>query len=129
MQQQSSNRITQIWSRFELFFFLIMLTVLSVGCHTDIGKTVRIQKGSSRIEVQTLLGEPHKTQELVLPIVPFHGPQESLTGIVPAGTLVEEWVYVIDKEELYVWFAGQEDQSKDEWQVVTSARYPVGAVY
>jgi hypothetical protein len=42
---------------------------------------------------------------------------------------VEEWVYVLGEEELYVWFAGEEGETKDQWQVIKTARYPVGAVY
>ncbi len=108
---------------------LFSLLILFNGCHANNGNALIVKVGSSHEELRTLAGNPERVQEFKLPETPFSGPQESLTGLVPAGTLVEEWVYVIDKEELYVWFAGQEDQSKDEWQVVTSARYPVGAVY
>jgi len=108
---------------------LFSLLILFNGCNANNGNALIVKVGSSHDEVRTLAGKPERAKEFRMPETSFSGPQESLTGFVPAGTLVEEWVYEMDKEELYVWFTGQEDQSKDEWRVVASARYPVGAVY
>jgi hypothetical protein len=75
------------------------------------------------------MGEPDRTQDFPLPDVPFFGPQESLTGLIPAGTPVKEWVYVIGEQELYVWFRCDQGGPEFDCSLVTSARYPVGAVY
>jgi hypothetical protein len=75
------------------------------------------------------LGEPTRTQDFLLPEAPFFGPQESLTGLIPAGTLVKEWVYVQGNEEQYVWFRCDKGGPAVECSLIKSARYPVGAVY
>lgn len=85
--------------------------------------------GATPAQVRAALGEPTRTQEFLLPEVPFFGPQESLTDLIPAGTPVEEWVYVQGDEELYVWFTCTGEDTEVECGVVKTARYPVGAVY
>jgi hypothetical protein len=109
--------------------YLIWLTVLLVACQANRGDEVVINTGSLRAEVRALMGEPVRVQEFILPESPFFGPQESLTGLLPAGTPVEEWVYAVDEMELYVWFAVEDGQAEDQWRVVEMARYPAGAVY
>ncbi len=32
-------------------------------------------------------------------------------------------------DELYVWFASEEGQAKDQWRVIVTASYPARAVY
>lgn len=108
---------------------LIWLTILIVACQARTPGADTISIGSSRADVRALMGEPERVQEFKLPEAPFFGPQESLTDLVPAGTPVEEWVYILGEEELYVWFAGEEGQAKDQWRTISTARYPVGAVY
>ncbi|HET6371234.1 MAG TPA: hypothetical protein VFG95_08555 [Nitrospiria bacterium] len=90
---------------------------------------VAVDTGSMRADVRARMGEPEQVREFKLPEGPFFGPQESLAGLVPAGTLVEEWVYRVGNDELYVWFAGAEGEAKDQWRVLETARYPAGAVY
>jgi hypothetical protein len=107
----------------------ILLAVALVACQATLDNKVVVDTGSSRAEVQEQLGEPARVQVFQLPEAPFVGPQESLTDLIPPGTWVEEWVYAMGKEELYVWFAGEESQSQDEWLVIETGRYPVGAVY
>lgn len=116
--------------KFKYFgFIIIWIAILLSGCQAPPDNSVVIGPGSSHTNVLSLLGEPDRVQEFNLPEVPFFGPQESLTDLIPTGTPVEEWVYVLGEEELYVWFAGEEGQVKDQWQVIKTARYPVGAVY
>jgi len=110
-------------------FYIILLAGLLGACQTIPGDAVLISTGSSREEVREQLGEPERVQEFNLPDVPFFGPQELLTELIPVGTNVEEWVYLEDEEELYIWFVGAEGQNKDQWKVIETGRYPAGAVY
>ena len=61
--------------------------------------------------------------------MPFFGPQESLINLVPSGTLIEEWVYEIEDEELYVWFTGDVDDARENWLVLDLGKFPKDAVY
>ncbi len=110
-------------------FHIILLAGLLGACQTSLGDGFLISTGSSRAEVKEQLGDPVRVGEFNLPDVPFFGPQEILTDLIPAGTNVEEWVYIQDKEELYIWFVGAQGGSMDQWQVIATGRYPVGAVY
>ena len=116
--------------RFNHFgFFMIWLAILLGACQASPGNAVVINTGFSRAEVRALMGEPERVQEFILPETPLFGPQESLAELIPAGTWVEEWVYTVGEDELYVWFAGEKGQAKDQWRVIETARYPAGAVY
>ena len=112
---------------FRLFIF--WLAVLLGACQTGPGDSVLISIGSSQAEVKAQLGEPERVQEFELPDPPFFGPQEILTDLIPAGTKVEEWVYLEDEEELYIWFVGAEGEKKDHWKVIETGRFPAGAIY
>jgi hypothetical protein len=116
--------------RFNHFgFYVIWMAVLLGACHARDGGSVAVDTGSMRADVRARWGEPERVREFKLPEGHFFGPQESLTGLIPAGTLVEEWVYRAGKEEMYVWFAGAEGEAKDQWRVIETGRYPAGAVY
>ena len=52
-----------------------------------------------------------------------------MIDLAPPGTLVEEWVYEIGDEELYIWFTGDENEAREDWLVLDLGRYPKGAVY
>ena len=108
---------------------LFLITVVLVGCSPTSNLPPEVGKVSSKAEVIALLGEPDQTQDLKLPNEPFFGPQESLINLVPAGTVVEEWVYEIGDDVLYVWFKGEVDQLREDWLVLDTARYPKDAVY
>ena len=108
---------------------LFLITVVLVGCSPTSNLPPEVGKGSSRAEVISALGEPDQIQDLKLPNEPFFGPQESLINLVLAGTVVEEWVYEIGDDVLYVWFAGEIDQLREDWLVLGTARYPKDAVY
>ncbi len=122
-----------IWPRnFRLNSVLLLISFFSlvlVGCSWTSLPPSEVVKGSSRVEVFTSFGEPDQTQEFILLDEPFFGPQESLINLVPSGTLIEEWVYEIGDEVLYVWFTGQVDELRDNWVVLDTARYPKDAVY
>ena len=99
------------------------------ACQLGILQADSVNPGDTQAHVQKLLGEPARTQRFSMPEPPFWGPQESLTDLIPAGTQVEEWVYVQGKEELYIWFACDSETLTGECSVIKTARYPVGAVY
>jgi hypothetical protein len=108
----------------------ILLMILVVGCSPAAPPTpVEIAPGSSREDVIALYGEPDHTQEFNIPDEPFFGPQEGLINLVPPGTTIEEWVYEIGDEELYIWFTGDSDEAHENWLVLDVGKYPKGAVY
>jgi hypothetical protein len=110
--------------------FLAIFLVLSLSaCQGSTTDTPVIQPGASRSEVRAQLGEPEQIQDFSLPEPPFFGPQEGLTDLIPAGTLVEEWIYTIGQDALYIWFAGEEGQARDQWRVIETARYRAGPFY
>jgi len=106
-----------------------MLVVILVACSPISTPPVEVTRGSLKEEVIALYGEPDRAQEFIIPDEPFFGPQESLIDLVPPGTLIEEWVYVIGDEELYIWFTGENDEARENWLVLDLGRYPTGAVY
>ncbi len=107
----------------------VLLVVSLSACQGSPADTAVVQPGASRSEVRAQLGEPEQIQEFSLPEPPFFGPQEGLTDLIPAGTLVEEWIYTVGQDALYVWFAGEEGQARDEWRVIETARYRTGPFY
>jgi len=107
---------------------ILFLTALIVDCSPVSVPPSEITQGSSKEDVIALYGEPDRTQEFILPDEPYFGPQEGLAKLAPPGTLIEEWVYEIGDEELYIWFTG-EAESREDWLVLDLGRYPKGAVY
>lgn len=108
---------------------IFLIAIVSVGCSPISLPPTEIGKDSSKGEVIASLGEPDQIQDFILPDGPFFGPQESLVNLVPAGTVIEEWVYEIGEEVLYVWFTGRVDELREDWLVLVTARYPKDAVY
>ena len=108
---------------------IILIAIVLAGCSPSSSPPPEVSKGSSKGEVIALVGEPDQTQDFILPGEPFFGPQESLINLVPAGTVIQEWVYEIGDEVLYVWFTGEEGKLREDWLVLDSARYPKDAVY
>ena len=108
---------------------ILLLIALLVGCSPVASPPAEITQGSSKADVRALYGEPDRMQEFIIPNEPFFGPQEGLIGLVPPGTLIEEWVYEMDDEELYIWFTGDNDKARENWLVLDLGRYPKGAVY
>jgi hypothetical protein len=106
-----------------------IIAVLLIACSPTSVPPPEIGKGSSKEDIIASLGEPDQTQDFILPDEPFFGPQESLVNLVPAGTVIEEWVYEIGDEVLYVWFTGEDDDLREDWRVLVTARYPKDAVY
>ena len=108
---------------------IILLIALLVSCSPVSPLPSEIIQGSPKEDVIALYGEPDRVREFILPEVPFFGPQESLINLVPSGTAIEEWVYEIGEEELYVWFTGDIEDARESWLVLDLAKYPKGAVY
>ena len=108
---------------------IFIIAVVLVGCSPTSLPPSEVGKGSSKGEVIASLGEPDQTQDFMLPDEPFFGPQESLANLVPAGAVIEEWVYEIGDEVLYVWFTGEVDELREDWLVLVTAKYPKDAIY
>ena len=108
---------------------IFIIAVVLVGCSPTSLPPSEVGKGSSKGEVIASLGEPNQTQDFMLPDEPFFGPQESLANLVPAGAVIEEWVYEIGDEVLYVWFTGEVDELREDWLVLVTAKYPKDAIY
>ena len=108
---------------------IFIIAFVLVGCSPTSLPPSEVEKGSSKGEVVSSLGEPDQTQDFILPDEPFFGPQESLVNLVTAGTVIEEWIYEIGDEVLFVWFTGKADELRADWLVLVTARYPKDAVY
>ena len=100
-----------------------------VACSPSSTPPAEIAPGSSKSDVVALYGEPDRMQEFIIPDEPFFGPQEGLVNLVSPGTMIEEWVYEIDDEELYIWFTGDENEAREDWLVLELGRYSKDAVY
>jgi len=117
--------------QFHLNIFRIgvpFLMVSLLGCSPASKPPSEIIPGSSKKDVTAMYGEPDHTQEFTIPDEPFFGPQEGLIDLAPPGTVVEEWVYEIGDDELYIWFT-RDDETSENWTVLDLGRYPKGAAY
>jgi hypothetical protein len=122
--------LIQRYSRIGSIHVVIFLfAVLLLGCSPQSKPSSDIGQDSSRDQVLALLGEPDETQDFILPDHPFFGPQEGLANLVAPGTVIEEWVYEIGDEVLYIWFTGELDEPRDNWLVLATARYPQDAIF
>ncbi len=117
-------KLYRTFLRISMIIFYLFLS--SSACRA---RWASLAPGDSPGQVRARLGEPTRTQDFLLPEAPFFGPQESLTGLIPAGTLVEEWVYVQGNEEQYVWFRCDQGEVGEDCSLIKTASYPVGAVY
>ena len=97
---------------------IILFSVAIAGCSSFSLPPSEIEQGSTRDEVIAVLGEPDQIQDFILPDVPFFGPQEGLANLVLPGTVIEEWVYEIGDDVVYVWFSGDVDQQREDWLVI-----------
>ena len=117
MNELAILSLTIIKRNFRLNSILIITFIFAfvfVGCSPTSLPPSEIVKGSSKVEVIASLGEPDQVQDFILPDVQFFGPQESLINLVAAGTMIEEWVYEIGDEVLYVWFTGESDELHED---------------
>jgi hypothetical protein len=119
----------EIHRNFLLASVLFILVMGVVDCSQTEDQSAKIQKGFTREDVKSKFGNPDEVNEFELPKVPFYGPQEGLVNLLDPGTLVEEWIYLLGEEVLFVWFAGEADQPIGSWSVIETATYPEGAVY
>jgi hypothetical protein len=110
-----------------LIFLLVIFAPSMTGC---IGNTqIELKAGFTHQEVEHALGQPDEMGEFTMPDGGFFGPQEALSGLVPAGSQVEEWRYKLGDEVTYVWFYGDSTVTKDIWRVIATATLPADAVY
>ena len=109
------------------FAVLLGLILFTTACAP--ASTTEILPGQTMAQVRAAAGEPDENQEFTLPSEPFFGPQERLANLLPAGTQVEEWRYLIEDEVTYVWFAGETGASRETWTVVDTATYPADVVW
>jgi len=114
---------------FTIILPFLFLVVALVSCSSDTASADDVEVGFSRQEVIETMGQPAATQEFMLPDQPFFGPQEGLASLLPPGTVVEEWVYELDGEILYVWFASESAEPREQWRVISTGIYPEGAVF
>ena len=113
-----------------LAHWLAIATMLIAGCARSQSPPVELEVGFTHQEVRDTLGEPDETQEFVMPDGPFFGPQEALSGLVPAGSLVEEWRYDLDDEKVRcVWFYGDSAAGREAGRMIATSIVPKDAVY
>ena len=91
---------------------IILILFIIAGCSPAPLPPTEVEAGSTKGEVIALFG-----------------PQESLVNLVPAGTVIEEWVYELGEDVLYIWFTGEGDDSGEDWLVLDTAKHPKDAVY
>jgi hypothetical protein len=107
----------------------LLFTMIFYGCSQVVGSIQEIQIGYTRQAVITIAGDPDEINDFVLPSTPFFGPQEGLVELIPAGTTVEEWRYISEKDVTYVWFAGEGGIPRADWTVIDFATYPLDAIF
>jgi hypothetical protein len=122
------HQIVSGWLIRVIVLFTLTASMLS-GCSRRVNDEGEIEAGLSKEAVIQILGDPDQVNEFILPDGPFFGPQEGLTGLVPPGQLVEEWVYHTNGEVRYVWFWGDSGQEREAWRVVLTSVYPKDVVY
>lgn len=127
--QTMRTKWSQTLAKWKYRVCILTLTALLLGCSPAAPPTVELNRGASKDEVIAAFGEPDRTQDFILPDQPFFGPQEGLVDLVPAGTLIEEWVYEMGDEVLYVWFTGENGEARRDWRLLETARHPNDAVY
>ena len=112
-----------------LIYLLVLSALLMTGCLRAQHSQVELKAGLTHQEVRRVLGQPDEIQEFVMPNGAFFGPQEALSGLVPTGSLVEEWRYKLNDEVIYVWFYGDSSQGKDAWRLIATTIVPKDAIY
>jgi hypothetical protein len=129
-QKNEGSRLIPFFSRSILMACGTLALLVATTCHSiKPGTPGEIQIGQTRDEVIAVVGDPDEITTFTIPDEPFFGPQESLTNLLEAGTLVEEWRYAFTKEVTYVWFATKSSEPREEWKVIDTATVPADAVY
>jgi len=88
-----------------------------------------VKSGMSREQVRSILGTPVLSTVAVLPQPPFFGPQESLVNFLKPGASFEEWQYTAGDTIYLVWFSGTDEETQENWTVVTKFSHPKGVVF
>ena len=107
---------------------LLIACVVLAGCSFD-RNFLSVSPGMARDRVRAILRDPGAARKLTMPAGPFWGPQEALSGILPAGARFEEWQYSSRGTVFYVWFADTNGLAEDRWTVVGKTSHPEGAVF
>lgn len=123
MQVHSPKQLTRA------IHLLASAALLMAGCSRPQTPPVEVEAGLTLEEVRDALGEPDEIQEFVMPDGPFFGPQEALSGLVPAGSLIEEWRYELDDEVRFVWFYEDPASGQEGRRLVATIIVPKDAIY
>ena len=111
-----------------LLYVILLISILLCACSNREANLAQVRPGLSKPEERDLLGEPDTARVATLPEGYFFGPQEGLLDLLPAGGSYEEWIYQVGEDDLYVWFAGEQN-SMENWLVILTARFPRDAVF
>ena len=103
--------------------------LLITGCLGTQNPSVELKAGQTPQEVEAALGQPDEVNDFVMPDGPFFGPQEALSGLVSAGSVVEERQYKVNDDVIYVWFYGDSTAEKNSWRLIATATVSKDAVY
>ena len=109
--------------------YLLAILILLTSCLKTQNPELKLKTGLSQDEVRHLLGQPNEMRDFVMPDGAFFGPQEILSGVIPAGGLVEEWRYNVDDEVMYLWFYSATKEGKDKMKLISTATVPKDAIY
>jgi hypothetical protein len=111
---------------------LFLVCVLQLCACASLGFSEKfdlVEVGSSPGSIMELLGSPDERSQHRLPDGPYYGPSEGLVALLKPGDPFEEWVYLQDGWDYYVWFAGESSSLNGDWRVILTARYSHGAVF
>ena len=109
--------------------YLLAILILLTSCLKTQNPELKLKTGLSQDEVRHLLGQPNEMRDFVMPDGAFFGPQEILSGVIPAGGLVEEWRYIEDDEVMYLWFYSATKEGKDKMKLISTSTVPKDAIY
>jgi hypothetical protein len=87
-------------------------------------KFERIQGGLSSSQVRQLLGAPTEAEDTAVPLGSTWGTQPALTYKIRAGEPVRQWMFEVDGQFHYIWFARAGHDETDPWRVTLKKRVP-----
>lgn len=108
---------------------LFVVILVMAGCSAPSDAERGLAVGMDLSAVRSALGEPDQQQEFTMPVSPFFGPQEALTGRVPAGSDVLEWQFERGSRVLFVWFTRDDGTPGNVWKLQHWLEAPANAVY
>jgi hypothetical protein len=105
-----------------LLFLICVLHLWTCASLSFSEKFDLVEVGSSSGRIMELLGSPDERSQ-------HYGPSEGLVELLKPDESFEEWVYLHNEWDYYVWFAGESKSPNGDWHVVLTAKYPHGAVF